>query len=124
MRDDEPWAELVAFIVRVSRSSRVWRGSTHLGRARGRRRRASRISVVITGRTRLVLDDGRYDAFVVWVDARDDGAFGVELTITTGIHKGEVVELVAARLPLREPLDLVGLPCTLVVTDGVPSIEP
>jgi hypothetical protein len=75
-----------------------------------------------------VLDDGRYDAFIVWADAQLDDEhreqLAFELTITSGVHKGEVVELRASNMQTRDPIDLVGLPCTLVVDNGVPRIEP
>jgi hypothetical protein len=93
-----------------------------------------------------VLADGRYDAFVVWADmvehahdervetgvaARDDERndrldaprIAFSLTITSGIHKGEVVDVVASNLRVRDPIDLVGLPCTLVVEGGTPHVE-
>ena len=62
-----------------------------------------------------MLDDGQYDAFIVWVDTRDRDQLHFELTITSGAHKGEVVEVLASQMHARDPLDLVGLPCTLVV---------
>ena len=62
------------------------------------------------------LDDGRYDAFVVWAEARDDGQIAFDLTITTGAHKGEVLTVLARST--RDPIALVGLPCTLFVEDG------
>jgi hypothetical protein len=75
-----------------------------------------------------VLDDGRYDAFIVWADAQLDDEhreqLAFELAITSGVHKGEVVELRASNMQTRDPIDLVGLPCTLVVDNGVPRIEP
>jgi hypothetical protein len=68
----------------------------------------------------VTLADGRYDAFVVWAEARDDGVV-FDLTITTGINKGEVVSVVG---PLaRDPIDVVGLPCTLVVSNGAPRVQ-
>jgi len=66
------------------------------------------------------LDDGRYDAFVVWAEARDDGRIVCDLTITTGAHKGEVLTVLARAM--GDPLALVGIPCTLVVEDGNPRI--
>jgi hypothetical protein len=69
-------------------------------------------------------DDGRYDAFIVWADARDDDRVEFQLAITTGAHKGDVVEIVATNFATRDPIDLVGLPCTLVVERGQPRIEP
>ena len=62
------------------------------------------------------LPDGRYDAFVI--DADDDG---LELTLVSGEHKGEVLA-VSSSSSLGDPVDLMGMPATLVVTDGVPSV--
>ncbi|HEY3723928.1 MAG TPA: hypothetical protein VGN59_11290 [Acidimicrobiia bacterium] len=67
------------------------------------------------------LSDGRYDAFVVWADARDDGHIAFELTLTTGDHKGEMVTVLARSS--ADPLSRVGLPCTLVVEHGSPRLE-
>ena len=67
------------------------------------------------------LDDGSYDAFIVWAEERDDGRIAFDLTITTGPYKGDVITVLG---PARgDPIDLVGLPCTLVVEAGVPRIE-
>jgi hypothetical protein len=71
----------------------------------------------------IALRDGVYDAFVVWADARDDGRVALELTITTGAHKGEVVTVNATNLQTRDVLDFVGLPCTLHVSAGQPRIS-
>ena len=68
------------------------------------------------------VDDGRYDAFVVWAETREDGAIALDLTITTGARKGDVVSLRASSAP-RDPIDLVGLPCTLVVEHAEPRVE-
>ena len=68
-----------------------------------------------------MLDDGLYDALVVDADVRDDGVVVLELTILTGDHKGEVVAVQAATVE-RDHLDLLGLPATLTVADGRPSV--
>ena len=60
------------------------------------------------------LEDGHYDAFIVWADARDDG-IALELTITSGMHRGDVVNIVTSTFATRDAIDLVGLPCTLIV---------
>ena len=70
----------------------------------------------------IPLDDGVYDAFVVWAETRDDGALALDLTITTGARKGDVVSLRATDAP-REAIDLVGVPCTLRVRDGEPLVD-
>ena len=69
-----------------------------------------------------MLEDGRYDALIV--DATtdgDDGLLGLEVTITSGAHKGEVVFL-RGRFDGRDELDLLATPATLVVSDGQPRL--
>ena len=71
------------------------------------------------------LADGTYDVFVV--DATEstleDGTAVVhlELTVTSGERKGEVVPLTASNLG-RSEIDLLGMPATLTVADGAPAI--
>jgi hypothetical protein len=69
----------------------------------------------------VVLADGTYDAVVV--DARDDDAGGValELTITAGPHKGEIVTVHAERLALTA-VEALGLPADLIVAGGKPRL--
>ena len=69
------------------------------------------------------LDDGVYDVIVVDVDAsRDDDDVRVELTIVSGPYKGAVI---AVRAPAfeGEPVSLLGIPGTLVVEAGRPTVE-
>ena len=69
-----------------------------------------------------MLADGTYDALVIDADAGDDaGTLQLCLTITAGEHKGEVVDVQANELQY-EPLDLLAMPCILVVRDGQPMI--
>jgi hypothetical protein len=63
-----------------------------------------------------MLDDGTYDAFIVWAEQRAH-AVALECTITTGAHKGAVINIVTSNFANRDPFDLVGLPCTLHI-DG------
>jgi hypothetical protein len=67
------------------------------------------------------LDDGHYDAFIVWAEARDDGRIAFDLTFTTGANKGDVLTVLARST--RDPIALVGLPCTLIVENGDPRID-
>jgi hypothetical protein len=60
------------------------------------------------------LEDGTYDAFILWADRRDDGV-ALECTITSGAHRGDVVNIVTSSFVARDPLSLVGLACTLRV---------
>ena len=69
------------------------------------------------------LDDGRYDAFILSAESREQGV-ALSCTITTGAHRGDVVDIVSAQFATRDPFDLVGLPCTLVVAGDEIRIEP
>ena len=60
------------------------------------------------------LPDGRYDAFILSAESRAD-AVAVSCAITTGPHRGDVVDLVSTQFATRDPIALIGLPCTLVV---------
>ena len=68
-----------------------------------------------------MLPDGTYDALVVDAHADPDGTLHLEVTLTAGAHKGEVV-LLAGRFPGKDELDLLAAPATLVVSDGVPRL--
>lgn len=68
-----------------------------------------------------MLPDGRYDVLVVDAHADDDGTLHLELTVTSGEHKGEVVPIRGA-LPGADEIDLLAAPATLVVSDGQPSV--
>jgi hypothetical protein len=70
----------------------------------------------------IPLADGVYDAFVVWAETRDDGAIALDLTVTTGAHKGDVVSVRATNAP-RDAIDLIGMPCTLHVRASEPRVE-
>ena len=66
------------------------------------------------------LDDGEYDCVVVNVE-RDDDVVVIELAISAGASKGDVVRL---RAPMeREPVEWLGLPAHLRVVDGTPSFR-
>ena len=69
------------------------------------------------------LPDGRYDAFILSADPRERGV-AISCTITSGPHRGDVVDLVSTTFATRDPFDLVGLPCTLVIAGDVIRIEP
>ena len=70
----------------------------------------------------MSLQDGVYDALVVDAEERDPGTVSVELTIVAGPAKGEVVALVSSGWS-GDPLDLLGVPATLTVRDGEPSVR-
>src|SRR5262245_40195045 len=108
---------------KVKHSSRIARGIHHSLRASRddvasasmRFQRASN-----SARTRRAsplmstLHDGAYDAFIIWAEERDDG-IALECTITSGEARGEVVNIVTSSFVTRDPLSLVGMPCTLTV---------
>ncbi len=70
----------------------------------------------------IPVSDGTYDTFVVWAETRDDGKVALDLTITAGARKGDVLSVRASNVP-RDPVELVGLPCTLLVEDSQPRVE-
>lgn len=64
------------------------------------------------------LPDGAYDVLVV--DAAAEGeTLALEITIVSGNHKGEVVGIRATNYDVDE-LELLGMPGTLHVENGVP----
>ena len=76
-----------------------------------------------------LLPDGRYDVFVVdatvEVDHADDPERRVvhlDLTIISGEHKGEILTVTAVGLA-GEDYDLMGMPGTLTVAGGRPSVD-
>ena len=46
------------------------------------------------------LDNGEYDAFIVWAEERDQRV-ALELTITTGAHRGDVINIVTSAFAYR-----------------------
>ena len=73
-----------------------------------------KVSRVLTCALVIMLDDGTYDAFIVWAETRDDG-LALCCTITSGTHRGDVVDIVTSNFASRDAMSLVGLPCTLHV---------
>jgi hypothetical protein len=70
-----------------------------------------------------LLDDGVYEVVVVDAQEIDEiGALSLELVVTTGTHKGDVVPLRVDNFD-RDALSLLGLPGRLCVHDGVPTFD-
>ena len=69
------------------------------------------------------LRDGRYDAFILSAEKHDNGV-AISCAITAGPQRGDVVDLVSTQFATRDPFDLVGMPCTLVVSGDSIRIEP
>lgn len=82
-----------------------------------------------------VLPDGDHDVFIIDAnsdpDATDAGSISghgpnrvwmLEMTIVSGPHKGEVVTVRATNLDGDE-FDLMGMPATLTVADGNPTVR-
>jgi hypothetical protein len=68
------------------------------------------------------LNDGTYDVFLVEVISASPRDLQIELALVSGPHKGEVVRVRAEGLS-RDPLDLLGLPGTLIVRNGEPELR-
>ena len=69
-----------------------------------------------------MLEDGTYDAIVFDAEETPSGATTVELTVLAGEHKGEVVSLHTDAWA-GDALDLLGIPATVTVVDGAPSVR-
>ncbi len=80
-----------------------------------------------------LLPDGEHDAFVIdatahtvaGADTTVEGSgrlWVLELTIVSGPHKGEVVTVHASQLDGDE-FDLMGMPASLTVIDGNPTVR-
>ena len=74
-----------------------------------------------------LLADGTYDVIVVDADEvasapGEPQAVSLDLTILAGEAKGEIVSVRAVGLS-GDPILLLGVPGTLTVTDGVPSVQ-
>lgn len=67
------------------------------------------------------LPDGTYDAVVVDAD-EDDATLYVDLTLTTGEYKGEVISVRRPRSAELDAVALLGIPATVHVEDGRPRI--
>ncbi|MFN8053163.1 MAG: hypothetical protein U0Q22_17095 [Acidimicrobiales bacterium] len=68
--------------------------------------------------------DGTYEVFIIDAtpDPADDGKVtGIDITVVTGPNKGEAFALAADGL-VGSDIDLIGMPATLVVTGGVPTV--
>ena len=70
----------------------------------------------------IPLNDGTYSVVVVDVAEQPcSDIVQLELVISSGASKGEVIVVNATRLH-RDAIDLLGMPGTLNVDDGVPRV--
>lgn len=70
-----------------------------------------------------LLADGTYDVLVVGAEPADDAlALALDLTVVAGEAKGEVVTVRATGM-VGDPVSLLGLPATLTVVDGAPTVR-
>lgn len=67
------------------------------------------------------LDDGVYDVLVFDAADRPDGGSHLEFTITAGAHRGVVLSVGSSKW-MGDPAELIGMPGTLTVSGGAPSI--
>ena len=68
------------------------------------------------------LPDGTYDVFVLVADESGDDTLRLSVTIVSGDHKGDVVDLTATGLGIDE-IEAMGMPGTLTVSAGEPSFR-
>ena len=72
-----------------------------------------------------MLADGTYEAFVIDATIEGEGPERVvhlELTITAGEHKGEVLGIASHGMQ-GEEFDLIGMPATITVLNNYPSVR-
>ena len=67
------------------------------------------------------IEDGSYDVVVIEALEVGDESLLIELVITSGAHRGDVIR-VHARLDIAWT-ELLGAPATLTVSDGKPHIS-
>ena len=77
--------------------------------------------VVATVATMCAIEDGSYDVVVIEALEVGDESLLIELVITSGAHRGDVI-CVHARIDIPWT-DLLGTPATLTVSDGKPHIS-
>jgi hypothetical protein len=68
------------------------------------------------------LSDGTYDVMIVEVENDGEQHVRIDVVLTSGSHRGEVVSLRASTMR-RDPLGLLGLPARLEVRDGTPGLK-
>jgi hypothetical protein len=83
----------------------------------GRQRGTSRVFLLVEA-----LPDGTYDVMIVDVDVDEQQHVRIDVVLTAGSHRGEVVSLRASSMR-QDPLGLMGLPARLVVKDGTPALK-
>ena len=83
----------------------------------GRQRATSRVFRLVEA-----VPDGTYDVMIVDVDTDEEERVRVDVVLTAGSHRGEVVSLRASSMQ-RDPLGLLGLPAQLEVKDGTPALK-
>jgi succinate dehydrogenase/fumarate reductase flavoprotein subunit len=67
------------------------------------------------------LTDGTYDVVVVDAEEGEDGTMTLDVAVSSGPRRGEVVGVMARRLD-RGWADVLGAPATLTVTGGEPRL--
>ncbi len=68
------------------------------------------------------LPDGSYDAFIVDAEEAGDDVLRLAVTILGGEFKGDVVDITATGLGV-DAIDAMGMPGTLTVDGGTPSLR-
>ena len=68
-----------------------------------------------------MLPDGRYDVLIVDARTDDEGTVHLDVTVTSGAHKGDVVAI-RGRFPGTDEIALLAAPATLVVSEGQPTV--
>jgi len=68
------------------------------------------------------LEDGIYEVIVVEADERSDGVIAIDVAVSSGPHRGDVVSVLATGLS-KSWVDLLASPGTLTVSEGRPALQ-
>jgi cell division protein FtsX len=68
------------------------------------------------------LEDGRYDVIVVEATEDPDDVMRLDVAISSGPHRGEVISITAVHLG-RSWIDALAAPATLTVEEGRPVLS-
>ena len=68
-----------------------------------------------------MLDDGTYEVIIIDANAREDDAIAIDVAVSSGAQRGDVVTIIATGLT-RDPIDLLAMPATLIIERGTPRL--
>ena len=67
-------------------------------------------------------EDGKYDVMIIDAEEGDNGVIALELVVSSGARRGDVMHVSATNLS-RTWFELLAAPATLMIIDGQPHLE-